>query len=698
MSFVLDEEKTFVQRDFNLDKKLIKALSKLGYTYPTLVQAKAIPIALQGKDLLVRARTGSGKTVAFALPLINKILIDKYSETSNSLSSSQAATGTNKVRGLVLAPTKELCKQIDKNMGDLIYYCKDIVSICSLVESDNDSVIKYKLQSKPDIIVSTPARLVQQLKAGTIDISSVGTLIIDEADLILSFGYSGDVQTITAKLPKIFQGIFMSATLSPELEKFKKIVLHNPAVLKLEEAQGSGNLLQFTLRSTEDDKYLVLYVFLKLGLLQGKGLIFANDVNKCYKIKLFLQQFFISAAVLSPELPVNSRLHMLDEYNRGVFDYLIATDTSIDQGEQEEEEEGEEEGGDGDDNDDDKESDNNDNDEETVTKNKKESKTLSSSSSSSSPSKRKRSTEDKEYGVSRGIDFQGVAFVINFDFPLTPSSYTHRAGRTARGEASGTALSFITIHDPQVKGGDLEVAERDEEVLQLVRQQQPRLGSVDGNNILAAVGSVTDDPSVGDENRMQPAPLLFNMKELDSFRYRVTDTLRSVTAAAVKELRVAEIKREILNSTQLKSYFAENPNDLKVLRHDKSIIHPIKQKDHLKNLPNYLIPLSMRSVANTSSTTKKKRRKTEGQANRIKKSKLKDPLLGTNAATGASSGDNANGDDDLQEIDDVDVASAERIFTSNDSLGASMAGRVKWQQRHKKGKFKVKGKSKKKSL
>ena len=93
-------------------------------------------------------------------------------------------------------------------------------------------------------------------------------MVIDEADLILSFGYTEDIHIIKSKMPKIFQGILMSATLSAELDKFKKVVLHNPAVLRLEEPQGLGNILQFYLESTEHDKYLILYVFIKLGLLQ----------------------------------------------------------------------------------------------------------------------------------------------------------------------------------------------------------------------------------------------------------------------------------------------------------------------------------------------------------------------------------------------------------------------------------------------
>ena len=314
MSFLLDEEKTWSQRDFGLDTKLVKAMSKLGFIYPTMVQAKCIPIALQGKDALVRARTGSGKTLAFGLPVLHKILIQKSGKQSE----------ISEILALILAPTKELCKQIEKHMTDVMYYCKDIVSICSLSD-DNVSVQQYRLKNKPDIVVSTPARIVQHIRSGGIDLSHIQSLVIDEADLVLSFGYAEDVQLITSKMPKIFQGLLMSATLSPELDKFKRVLLHNPAVLKLEEDKSIGHLLQFYLQATEADKFLILYVFLKLGLLQGKGLIFVNDIDKCYRLKLFLQQFFISAAVLNSEVPLNSRLHILEEYNRGVFDYLIAT-------------------------------------------------------------------------------------------------------------------------------------------------------------------------------------------------------------------------------------------------------------------------------------------------------------------------------------------------------------------------------------
>lgn len=542
MSFLLDEEKTWLQRDFGLDRRLIKALQKLSFVYPTLVQSKCIPLALQGADILIKSRTGSGKTVAFSLPVLQKVLKQKESSSSN-----------NGTKAIILAPTKELVKQIKAHLDSLNHYCQDVITIYAL---NDDSVSASKLHS--DILVTTPGKLVAQMKDKKIpaDLSHVHTLVIDEADLVLSFGYLQDVEEISQK--RKWQHILTSATLSPELDKFKRLNLVKPAIIKLEEPQGVGHLLQFYLEATEQEKFLIIYVFIKLGLLQGKGLIFVNDVNKCYRLKLFFQQFFISAAVLNAEIPLNSRIHILEEYNRGVFDYLIATDACIDQGEADEQsdedsDEEDNEGGEEDEESEDEEQ------EGAKKKGKKPAKKDAKKKQSKKPQ-----LESDGYGVSRGIDFQGVNFVINFDFPVTSAAYTHRIGRTARGTSSGTSLSFVTKFDPtHSESAEAEVARRDHEILAQVRSQQPRLGIVEGDNVLNAI-STLEDNSLGEESRMQPAPLLFNMSELENFRYRVEDTLRSVTMAAVRELRSAEIKNEILNSEKLKNFFAENPNDLKV--------------------------------------------------------------------------------------------------------------------------------------
>ena len=151
------------------------------------------------------------------------------------------------------------------------------------------------MQRKPDIVIATPARIAQQSRLGNIDLSNIKILVIDEADLVLSFGYQDDLSYITSQLPKIFQGLLISATLSPQLEKFKKLVLHNPTIVKVDNDVQMNHLLQFYLEATESDKFLILYVFLKLGLLQVIFcLSYLQIIFTFFFGCLFLHVFFFS--------------------------------------------------------------------------------------------------------------------------------------------------------------------------------------------------------------------------------------------------------------------------------------------------------------------------------------------------------------------------------------------------------------------
>ncbi|CAN0409032.1 unnamed protein product, partial [Discosporangium mesarthrocarpum] len=209
--------------------------------------------------LKVRARTGSGKTAAYALPLLQKILRRKEAEPGLPRG----------VRAVVLVPTRELCEQARAHLMELMHYCRNTVTLLALV-GDNMPAQQAELRDKCDILISTPARLVAHLKTGNVELrDTVETLVVDEADLVLSFGYSENITEITSHLPKICQGFLMSATLSPELEELKRVVLHSPAILKLEEGRQDGKLTQFYLPlANNNDKYLVVFAFVKLGLLE----------------------------------------------------------------------------------------------------------------------------------------------------------------------------------------------------------------------------------------------------------------------------------------------------------------------------------------------------------------------------------------------------------------------------------------------
>lgn len=294
----------------------------------------------------------------------------------------------------------------------------------------------------------------------------------------------------------------MSATLSPELNKLKHVVLHSPAVLKLEEdedavtggAAADGHLMQYYLDLPGKDKFLVMYVFLKvsliyhdvysrkhnklshvfsvfkLGLLKGKGLFFVNTIDGGYRLKLFLEQFHIRSAVLNAELPLRSRLNIIEHFNVGNFDYLIATDDATDM------------------------------------------KSTTEKDDNKKKKSNKRRKRDGEYGVSRGLDFRGVSFVVNVDLPPSPESYTHRIGRTARGGANGVALTLLD-------------STKSEEADMLVEIQANQPTKSPAGAVSDELKEVAEDGEGGNvlQGQRQPCPLDFDLKEIEGFRYRVED-------------------------------------------------------------------------------------------------------------------------------------------------------------------------------
>ncbi|XP_060643413.2 probable ATP-dependent RNA helicase DDX56 [Anolis sagrei] len=506
-----DEEPSF--EHLGLDPRLLQAVAALGWRRPTLVQAEAIPLALEGKDLLARARTGSGKTGAYALPLLHRLLLLRRG-------GKEAA-----VRGLVLVPSKELGRQARDMLRRLTTFCARDIRLADLSGTEEAAAQRPVLMEKPDVVIGTPSRVLAHLQARSLSLQeTLEVLVIDEADLLFSFGFEEDLKSLLCYLPKIYQTFVMSATFNEDVQTLKELVLHNPVTLKLQESQlpGPSQLSQFHIQcEAEEDKFLLLCVLLKLSLVRGKVILFVGSIDRCYRLKLFLEQFSIPACVLNSELPAKSRCHIISQFNKGFYDYIIATDEQ-DLADPERPPEGKrrKRGGKG---------------------------------------HKGEKTKDQEYGVSRGIDFQNVSAVFNFDFPPSVESYIHRAGRTARVDNPGTVLTFVSP------------------------AEYPLLANI-------------ESALTGDSSETPLRPYQFRMEEVEGFRYRCKDAMRSVTKQAIKEARLREIKEELLNSEKLKTYFEDNPRDLDLLRHDKPL-HPAVVKPHLRNVPEYLVPPTLRSVA-----------------------------------------------------------------------------------------------------
>ncbi|XP_075580319.1 putative ATP-dependent RNA helicase DDX56 [Pelecanus crispus] len=494
-----------------LDGRLLRAVAELGWATPTAIQAEAIPLALEGRDLLARARTGSGKTGAYGLPLLQHLLRVK----------SAPSAVAQAVRALVLVPSKELGQQVGRTLRQLAAFCTRDLRVADLCAQTDLAAQRPVLMEKPDVVVGTPARVLAHLNARSLSLRhSLELLVLDEADLLLSFGFGEDIKSLLCHLPKIYQALLMSATFNPDVEALKELVLHNPVTVRPPEPQlpGSSQLRQFAVRcGTEEDKFLLLYALLKLQLLRGRALLFVGTLARCYRLKLFLEQFGIPACTLNSELPARSRCHVITQFNRGIYDYIVATDEEV-----------------------------------------------PALPAEQHPRKKRKGAaqskgKDPEYGVARGIDFQNVAAVVNFDVPPTVESYVHRVGRTARADNPGTALTFA------------------------LPEEQDSLARI-------------EDALAGENGESMLQPYKFSTEEIEALRYRCRDAMRSVTKQAVKEARLREIKDELLNSEKLKAYFEDNPRDLNVLRHDKPL-HPAIVKPHLRNVPEYLVPPSLRGVA-----------------------------------------------------------------------------------------------------
>lgn len=281
----------------------------------------------------------------------------------------------------------------------------------------------------------------------------------------------------------------------------------------------------------------------KLKLLKGKSIIFVADVDRCYRLKLFFEQFGIRSCVLNSELPVNSRIHVVEEFNSAVYDIIIASDENEVLGDED------------------------DSPETDGTKDAGEPGDSGRTEKGSRPKKKRKTPKrDKEYGVSRGIDFKNVACVINFDLPTSAKSYVHRIGRTGRAGQTGMALSFVVPSELYRKHipTSIKSAENDDKVLGKIVQQQAKQGK-------------------------QVKPYVFNMDQAEAFRYRMNDALRAVTKVSIREARTRELRQELLKSEKLKRHFEENPAELHHLRHDGEL-RAARTQAHLKNVPDYLLP------------------------------------------------------------------------------------------------------------
>jgi len=349
----------------------------------------------------------------------------------------------------------------------------------------------------------------------------------------------------------------------------------------------------------------LIYVIFKLKLIKGKCIVFVADIDRCYRLKLFLEQFGTRSCVLNSELPINSRTHVVEEFNKNVYDIIIATDENEILGDEAPSQGSTSEKSNGRSPLEEPESEPS---KATVVdedvKDVKVQSGVDKGHDINEPARKKwkQAKKDKEYGISRGIDFQDVSCVLNFDLSTTSRSYTHRIGRTARAGKTGMALSFIVPTDSyrKHKPTSSPTAKHDEAVLAKIIKNQAKKGN-------------------------EVKPYEFDMRQVDAFRYRMSDALRAVTRTAVREARTREIRQELLKSEKLKRHFEENPDDLRHLRHDVEL-RAARVQPHLKHVPDYLLPANKsRGITNRDAGFVGLQRVAE---NRIRKARMNKKMKG----------------------------------------------------------------------
>lgn len=337
----------FEQMTLSLELK--KSLTRLKFIEPTPIQAQTIPIAIEGHDIIGSAQTGTGKTLAFAIPTIEKIIANP------------------ELAAIILTPTRELAQQVAAVMKQIVAGMNNF-RIALLIGGEPIGKQFPQLKVKPNIIIGTPGRVIDHMKRSTLKLHNVSLCVLDETDRMLDMGFSPQIEEIIAKISDKRQTLMFSATFPAEITKLATKYLKNPQRITVgNEISIVSQLKEETITIDESKKFDTLKK--ELELRQGSIIIFVGTKIKADELASMLGK---QARSIHGEHRQSKRESTIRAFRSGKVRVLVATDVAA-----------------------------------------------------------------------RGLDIAGVEHVINYDLPILPEDYLHRVGRTARGGASGSALSFI---------------------------------------------------------------------------------------------------------------------------------------------------------------------------------------------------------------------------------------------------------------
>jgi ATP-dependent RNA helicase RhlE len=300
-----------------LDPKLLRAVADQGYATMTPIQAKAIPIVLSGKDVMGAAQTGTGKTAAFSIPLLQRML--KHENASMS-------PARHPVRALVLAPTRELADQVANNVKA---YAKHTQLRVACVFGGIDMKPQtLQLKAGVEVLIATPGRLLDHIEAKNAVLNHVEYVVLDEADRMLDIGFLPDLQRILSYLPKTRQTLLFSATFSPEIKKLAQSYLQEPELVEVARPNATASTVEQRFFSVDDDDKRAAVKQLLRQREITQSIVFVNSKLGAARLARAFERDGLKTAALHGDKSQDERLKSLEAFKRGEVELLVATDVA----------------------------------------------------------------------------------------------------------------------------------------------------------------------------------------------------------------------------------------------------------------------------------------------------------------------------------------------------------------------------------
>lgn len=303
---------------FPLDPRLLQGVADLGFTHCTPIQAQTLPLALQGKDLAGQAQTGTGKTLAFALAILQRLLSHPPGDGRKR----------DQIRALVLAPTRELAVQVHRDIEGVAKHSG--VRACVVYGGTGYQQQRDDLDAGTDILVGTPGRLIDYYRQGVFDLSAVEVVVVDEADRMFDLGFIKDIRFLLRRLPKPDrrQGMLFSATLSYRVTELAYEHMNNPVTVAVEPDRVTADRVRQICYMTANTEKVPLLVGLLKQLEARRTMVFVNTRRDAERVWAFLEGNGLPGALITGDVPQRQRLKLLRDFQDGALPVLVATDVA----------------------------------------------------------------------------------------------------------------------------------------------------------------------------------------------------------------------------------------------------------------------------------------------------------------------------------------------------------------------------------